>query len=128
MKRRRTLIVILFLFLIIAFTPQLFSCDSSTDVIITNHTNANIENLAFSSNDNEEGYIISNIPPSAQIKFKYDIGGFNENAVVLKQTVEPGDKNSYSIIGYVTEVYSQIYINIVSINEEGELSIEVTTH
>ncbi|MCG8482642.1 MAG: hypothetical protein MJA31_04985 [Clostridia bacterium] len=84
--------------------------------------------MAFSSNDNEEGYIISNISPSAQIKFKYDIGGFNENAVVLKQTVESGDKNSYSIIGYVAEVYSQIYINIVSINEEGALSIEVTTH
>lgn len=127
MKKRRTLLIILFLIVIVTLVPQLFSCDSSTDIIITNHTTTNIKNLAFSSNDNEEDYIISNIPPSAQVKFKYDIGGFNENAVVLKQSTVLENTNRYTIIGYVSEAYSYIYIDIVSINEERELSIEVTT-
>lgn len=126
MTTKRTLIIFVLIVLSTFLVLRLgFFSNDGTTVNIRNHTNQSIENLVFSSNDNEEKYIIPQINPNSNISFQYEIGGLNENAVYLTHTSDYGNSRSYSIIGYVDWVYSYINIDIISINKDGKLDIEV---
>jgi len=126
MTTKRTLLMLPLIALsaILLLRLVLFS-DSGTTVTIRNNTNQSIENLVFTSIDNKEEYSIDKIDPHANISFKYQIGGSNENAVNLGHISNSGNSKSYSIIGYVTWSYSHINIDINSVEEDGELNIEV---
>ncbi len=126
MTTKRTLIIFMLIVLSTFLVLRLgFFSNNGTTVNIRNHTNQAIENLVFSSNDNEEKHIIPQIDPHSNISFEYEIGGFNENAVHLTHISDHGTNKSYSIIGYVDWVYSYINIDIISINKDGELNIRI---
>ncbi|MBU5676865.1 hypothetical protein KQI88_10590 [Alkaliphilus sp. MSJ-5] len=128
MTTKRTVIILSLIVLSILLVLKfVFFSNEGTHITIRNQTNEIIENLVFVSNDNEREFSISNIEPQTDISFKYDIGGFNENAVNLKHILEAGMIKNYNIIGYVYEFYSHIYIDIISINNAGELNIRVET-
>ncbi|ABR50744.1 hypothetical protein Amet_4676 [Alkaliphilus metalliredigens QYMF] len=126
----KKILIILFLssLTVLLATKYMFFQNNETTITIRNHTNENIENLIFSSNDNEKEFSISNIQSYTDISFEYYVGGFNENAVNLKHISESGKSKNYNIIGYVSEFYSYIYIDITSISLDGELNIQVETH
>lgn len=81
--------------------------------------------MTLSSNSNEDDYNILKIKPYTDISFEYDLGGANENAVNLKHISNDGNEKNYNIIGYVDRGYSSININVISIDQDGQLKIEI---
>lgn len=112
------------LVMLIIIMMFLISCNSSSNITIRNLTNKTVDNLSFYSNLNSQVYEIDTINPGTEASFKYRIGGINENAINLKYRSENGEK-IYSIIEYVDRTYSKIYINIISVSNDGGLEIEV---
>ncbi|AKL95815.1 hypothetical protein CACET_c23690 [Clostridium aceticum] len=127
MFRRIILALFLVVSVIILATRFLSPVDQGTTVIIKNLTNQCLENLFFGSNANGQVFSVYKIEPHSSVSFQYDIGGFNENAIYLKCVSELGDIRNYNLIGYVHELYSYIYIDIVSVDPEGNLNIKVET-
>ena len=70
-------------------------------------------------------YSIDKIDPRTNMWFKYEIGGFNENAVNLGYISNSGNSKNYNIIGHVDRSYSSINIDINSVEKNGDLNIEV---
>lgn len=126
MITKRTLRILPLIAISAIFALKLsFFSEGGTTVTIRNNTNQAIENLVFASIDNKEGYSIDKIDPHTNISFKYEIGGFNENAVNLGYISNSGNSKNYNIIGYVDRSYSSINIDINSVREDGDLNIEV---
>lgn len=127
MRIKRIVTILLIGLIVLLAIKYLFSSNYKTTIIIKNHTNQSIENLTFISNDSEDKFNIAIIEPDSEISFKYDIGGFNENAVNLKHKSDAGESRIYNVIGYVTKIYSKIIIHIITIDQYEKLDITVET-
>lgn len=101
------------------------SSHHKTLVHINNQTDQSIKNLVFTSNDSKVDHKINFIKSQESCSFEYDLGGFNENAAVLKHFHDKTYVKTYSVIGYVDQFYDHIHVDIVSIDENKNLIIKV---
>lgn len=124
MKKSVFLLILCFI-LLLGWITRLLSSDPTTDILIKNQTEHVIDGLIFSSNDNEEAFILPDVDPVSEFSFQYVIGGTNENAVQLFRLSAEGEKDIYPVVGYVIGYYSSIEIEILSVDETGKLELEV---
>ena len=115
---------ILFLIAAVVLTKMFLFSNNETTVVINNQTDQTLENLMFLSNDGEKDRIFT-LDPYTKVSFQYDLGGFNENAASFHQIDPSGRRRSYSIIGYIDRLYTEIHIEITSIDQNGELKFDV---
>ena len=115
---------ILFLIVAVVLTKMFLFSNNETTVVINNQTDQTLENLMFLSNAGEKDRIFT-LAPHSKVSFQYDLGGFNENAASFHQIDPSGRRRSYSIIGYIDRLYTEIHIEITSIDQNGELKFDV---
>lgn len=125
MRRKINRKTISFLIVAVVILGRIFLFSSNgTTVVIKNQTDQTLVNLTFLSNDGEKDLIFT-LDPYSEVSFQYDLGGLNENAASFHQIDPSVRRKSYSIIGYIDRIYTEIHIEIISIDSNGEFKLEV---